>query len=117
MTKQKLADINLEDYLLQKIGGFSKSSSPLELDTDFFEFGYVLCRMSMIYQAEFDRFCDITYSIDSLQAAVIRSTIQKELDFGGKTLSSNIVFENPTVAQYVFQLRNVHFYCSYYLET
>lgn len=38
-------------------------------------------------------------SIDSLQAARIRTTIQKELNLGGKTLSSNIVFENPTVSQ------------------
>ncbi|KAJ9111498.1 hypothetical protein QFC22_006525 [Naganishia vaughanmartiniae] len=84
VTKQKLIDINLEDYLLEKIGRFSKSSSPLELDTDFFEFG-----------------------IDSLQAAVIRSTIQKELDLGGKTLSSNIVFENPTVNQLASYLNKV----------
>ncbi|KAJ9094096.1 hypothetical protein QFC21_006197 [Naganishia friedmannii] len=84
VTKQKLTDINLEEYLVQEIGRCSKSSSQLELDTDFFEFG-----------------------INSLQAAVIRSTIQKELDLGGKTLSSNIVFENPTVTQLASYLNKI----------
>jgi hypothetical protein len=42
VEKQQLAGKQLEGYLAQMIGKYAKSDSPLESETDFFEFGYVL---------------------------------------------------------------------------
>ncbi|KAH7929842.1 putative aminoadipate reductase [Leucogyrophana mollusca] len=48
----------------------------LQDDTDLFEFG-----------------------LDSLQSTRIRNAIQREIDLGGKKLSSNAVFENPSISK------------------
>ncbi|KAN0090779.1 hypothetical protein V8E55_004345 [Tylopilus felleus] len=48
----------------------------LEDDTDLFNFG-----------------------LDSLQSTRIRNAIQREIDLGGKRLSTNVVFEHPSIAK------------------
>lgn len=75
----------------RKAGEETRSLDDLSIDTDLFDLG-----------------------VDSLQASNIRSRIQREIDLRGVSLTTNVVFDYPTVAllgEHVLQLhlgRNVH---------
>lgn len=72
-TKSGLEDF-LRETIITALG--DKSAQSLTPQTDLFAFG-----------------------VDSLQAARVRNVISKSLDLGGRTLRSNIVFENPSIDQ------------------
>ncbi|KAM0746573.1 acetyl-CoA synthetase-like protein [Meredithblackwellia eburnea MCA 4105] len=67
----------MEQHLLKLVAKVAGSAEGLELDTDLFS----------------------SIGLDSLQAGRIRNFLQREYNFGGRKLSTNMVFEHPTIKQ------------------